>query len=380
MCNDATCHDATCLAQLNAQGMPAHAMLPASLPPATAPETPRRLLPPLVGLAYFASSALVFLLWWVGVSPARCGKWLQQQGLALMVEMAGLRRSAAMAFLDCRVRCSRQACESVPVAEDMDESMSCRAIIHPPCLTPLPLCRPLPCLPASTVSLLSTCSFSHAIHMLFFTCYPHAIHVLFFTCYPHAIHMLFFTCYPHALFLAPPLFPHPSPSSPPSMMLPTFHSHPPFSYPSFASHPFFSPQPLVPILHVPTMCQCRAIVRQLRHAHRPTSNEIGRPGMDEVIEARGMPSEQGAPRQGLEGFLRTLAEQVEEARREVAAVRGELAEHKGRLAGLQEALTQTDRASQRSWENVPILSTTALRLLSTISHLQHVDLDGQLGK
>ncbi|CAI7832694.1 unnamed protein product [Closterium sp. NIES-53] len=47
MSNDATCHDATCLAQLNAQGLPTHAMLPASLPHATAPETPRRLLPPL---------------------------------------------------------------------------------------------------------------------------------------------------------------------------------------------------------------------------------------------------------------------------------------------------------------------------------------------
>ncbi|CAI7760345.1 unnamed protein product [Closterium sp. NIES-53] len=48
MSSDATCHDATCLAQLNAQGLPTHAMLPASLPHATAPETPRRLLPPLV--------------------------------------------------------------------------------------------------------------------------------------------------------------------------------------------------------------------------------------------------------------------------------------------------------------------------------------------
>ncbi|CAI7760342.1 unnamed protein product [Closterium sp. NIES-53] len=100
----------------------------------------------------------------------------------------------------------------------------------------------------------------------------------------------------------------------------------------------------------------------------------------------------------MEGLVRVLAEQVEEARREVVAVRVELAEHKGRLAGLQEALTQTHLATQRSWEalmsvwcgdasksthvelqNVHRLSTTALRLLSTISHLQHVDLDGLAG-
>ncbi|CAI7818477.1 unnamed protein product, partial [Closterium sp. NIES-54] len=246
MSSDATCHDATCLAQLNAQGLPTHAMLPASLPHATAPETPRRLLPPLVGILYLASSALVFLLWWMGVSPARFGKWLQQQGLALIVEMAELRRrSAAMAFLDCR---------------------------------------------------------------------------------------------------------------------------------------------------------CRAILHHLLYAHRHTSIESGSSGVGIVTEAPGVLAGQGAARQGMEGLVRVLAEQVEEARREVVAVRVELAEHKGRLAGLQEALTQTHLATQRSWEalmsvwcgdasksthvelqNVHRLSTTALRLLSTISHLQHVDLDGSAG-